>query len=124
MWNDRFKRKCQRARSHFTYLIAGQSVFNGASTYPPSSSMRVVFFVTTILSSVKEVASLLITTVDPSLYMVISENSIGEPVGLPSPVGLGVVGFVAIGLLVLTDATGLGEGLNVGLNVGLCHTCG
>ena len=83
-----------------------------------------VFFVTTILSSLKEVASLLITTVDPSLYMVISENSIGEPVGLPSPVGLGVVGFVAIGLLVLTDATGLGVGLNVGLNVGLCHTCG
>ena len=56
--------------------------------------------------------------------MVISENSIGEPVGRPSPVGLGVVGFVAIGLLVLTDATGLGVGLNVGLNVGLCHTCG
>jgi len=38
--------------------------------------------------------------------MVISENSIGEPVGRPSPVGLGVLGVVAIGLLVVSDATG------------------
>ena len=42
--------------------------------YPPSSNMRVVLCVTTMFSSVNEDAAL-ITTVPPSLYIVMSDNS-------------------------------------------------
>lgn len=73
-----------------THLMAGQSVFNGATMYPPSSIMRVVFFVITILSSTNEVAGL-ITIHDPSLYMVISDNSNGALVGRSLVVGRGVI---------------------------------